>query len=72
MREILHAWHDSFHWWGRLYMLGGRVGEIVSMRETPSQCGRVGSPGKAKKMVKNNTNVLPPCGQTKTYNNIIV
>ena len=25
-------------------MLGGRAGEIVSWRETPSQCGRVGSP----------------------------
>ena len=26
-------------------MLAGRAGEIVSRRETPSQCGRVGSPG---------------------------
>ena len=26
-------------------MPGGRAGEIVSRRETPSQCGRVGSPG---------------------------
>ena len=26
-------------------MLGGRAGEVVSRRETPSQCGRVGSPG---------------------------
>ena len=25
-------------------MLGGRAGEIVSRRETPAQCGRVGSP----------------------------
>ena len=25
-------------------MLAGRAGEIVSNRETPSQCGRVGSP----------------------------
>ena len=25
-------------------MLVGRAGEIVSRRETPSQCGRVGSP----------------------------
>ena len=25
-------------------MLAGRTGEIVSRRETPSQCGRVGSP----------------------------
>ena len=25
-------------------MLAGRAGEIVSRRETPSQCGRVGSP----------------------------
>ena len=25
-------------------MLGGRAGEIVSRRETPSRCGRVGSP----------------------------
>ena len=25
-------------------MLAGRAGEIVSLRETPSQCGRVGSP----------------------------
>ena len=25
-------------------MLAGRAGEIVSERETPSQCGRVGSP----------------------------
>ena len=25
-------------------MLGGRAGEIVSRRETPSQCRRVGSP----------------------------
>ena len=25
-------------------MLGGRAGELVSRRETPSQCGRVGSP----------------------------
>ena len=27
-------------------MLAGRAGEIVSRRETPSQCGRVGSPVK--------------------------
>ena len=33
-----------FHWCGRFYMLAGRAGEIVSRRETPSQCGRVGSP----------------------------
>ena len=26
-------------------MLGRREGETVSMRETPSQCGRVESPG---------------------------
>ena len=26
-------------------MLGGRAGEVVSRQETPSQCGRVGSPG---------------------------
>ena len=32
-------------WCGRFYMLAGRAGEIVSRRETPSQCGRVGSPG---------------------------
>ena len=44
MREILHAWRDFFHWCGRFYMLAGRAGEIVSRRETPSQCGRVGSP----------------------------
>ena len=25
-------------------MLGGRAGELVCRRETPSQCGRVGSP----------------------------
>ena len=25
-------------------MLGGRAGEILSRWETPSQCGRVGSP----------------------------
>ena len=25
-------------------MLGGRAREIVSKKETPSQCGRVGSP----------------------------
>ena len=29
-------------------MLGGNVGEIVSRRETPSQCGRVGSPAEAE------------------------
>ena len=28
-------------------MLGGKEGEIVSRRETPSQCGRVGSPAEA-------------------------
>ena len=44
MREILHACRDFFHSCGRFYMLAGRVGEIVSRRETPSQCGRVGSP----------------------------
>ena len=33
-----------FHSCGRFYMLAGRAGEIVSGRETPSQCGRVGSP----------------------------
>ena len=44
MREILHAWRDFFNWCGRFYMLGGRAREIVSRRETPSQCGRVGSP----------------------------
>ena len=44
MWEILHAWRDFFHWCWRFYMLGGRAGEIVSRRETPSQCGRVGSP----------------------------
>ena len=44
MREILHAWRDFLHWSGRFYMLAGRAGEIVSRRETPSQCGRVGSP----------------------------
>ena len=44
MREILHACRDFFHRCGRFYMIGGRAGEIVSRRETPSQCGRVGSP----------------------------
>ena len=29
-------------------MLGGKAGEIVSRRETPSQCGRVGSPAEAE------------------------
>ena len=33
-----------FHSCGRFYMLAGRVGEIVSRRDTPSQCGRVESP----------------------------
>ena len=46
MREILRAWWDFFHWWGRFYMLARRAGEVVSRRETPSQCGRVGSPAK--------------------------
>ena len=32
-------------------MLGGRAGEIVSRRETPSQCGRVGSPANVVKAV---------------------
>ena len=45
MREILHAWRDFFLSCGRFYMLAGRAGEIVSRRETPSRCGRVGSPG---------------------------
>ena len=29
-------------------MLGGKAGEIVSRRETPSQCGRVGTPAEAE------------------------
>ena len=29
-------------------MLDGKAGEIVSRRETPSQCGRVGSPAEAE------------------------
>ena len=29
-------------------MRGGKAGEIVSRRETPSQCGRVGSPAEAE------------------------
>ena len=52
MREILHAWRDFFHSCGRFYMLAGRAGEIVSRRETPSQCGRVGSPGYLNDRVK--------------------
>ena len=29
-------------------MLGGKAGEMVSRRETPSQCGRVGCPAEAE------------------------
>ena len=29
-------------------MLGGKAGEIVSRRETPSQYGRIGSPAEAE------------------------
>ena len=29
-------------------MLGGKAGEMVSRWETPSQCGRVGSPAEAE------------------------
>ena len=36
-------------------MLAGRTGEIVSRRETPSQCGRVGSPG----LIQLNSGVMP-------------
>ena len=51
MLEILHVWRDFFHWCGRFYMLAGRAGEIVSRRETPSQCGRVGSPGVPRQII---------------------
>ena len=46
--------HDSLpnkvfsHWCRRFYMLGGKAGETVSRRETPSQCWRVGSPAEAE------------------------
>ena len=32
-------------------MLAGRAGEIVSRRETPSQCGRVGSPASTVRVI---------------------
>ena len=49
-----------FYCCGRFYMLGGRAGEIVSRRETPSQCGRVGSPGIIHSTLYNNFNRLCP------------
>ena len=45
MGEILHAWQDILHSWGRFYMLGVRVWEIVSRHETRTQCVIVDSPG---------------------------
>ena len=44
MRQILHAGGMFPHWSGRVYMLGVRAWEIVSMRETHAQCVRVDSP----------------------------
>ena len=44
MRDILHAWRDVSHSCGRFYMLGVRAWEIVSTRDTHTQCVRVDSP----------------------------